>query len=339
MPEHWPISWDQYRVTWGVKDGRAETITIAVRTSDLSALPSIEPSSESGLAGHIKIGHQPYHHEAESLLRTASGLLGFFTEVDIDFDRPTIEWEAETDEEREKLKMLSFKSESGSWGDPPPIPFDLITRCFLSASAASDKEIPLRFIAKGRREMRAERYIDAFYSYFFFETLFAPGLSNPRQVSAKFKATPEIVGAMEKARRYALPEKGRVRGLAQLLALSDEQLIDHLVKTRGRLHHHAMPSPKGSWHPEKHEEFEAEVAVLSRLAFVVSQRKACQYCLLMASPSGCWKERSRRKRNVCTLSKPKEVATAMASTGFLPFTSPFQVAHHPMRRLQRSRKD
>jgi hypothetical protein len=78
---------------------------------------------------------------------------------------------------------------------------------------------------------------------------------------------------MEEARKLALSEVRRVRRIAELLKLSDEALIDHLVETRGKLHHHALPRKKGSWHPEKHGEFEAEALLLSFMAYIVSQRQ------------------------------------------------------------------
>jgi hypothetical protein len=267
MPQHWPISWDRYRVTWTVKDGKAESVTVAVRTTDLSGIPRIEQNPKPGFAATIHIGHQPYHEEVESIVRTASGILGFFAEADIAFDRPSIAWEGETAEEREKLKMLSFNVGPGEREESLPISYDLVVRCFLSALPASEKEVPLSFMAKGRRDMLAERYIDAYYShYFFLETQFAPGYSDPKKVKAKFNAAPEITSAMQEARRMAASEQGRVRQMADLLKLSDPKLVEHLVDTRGRLHHHALPRRKGSWHPDKHVEFQAEALFLSFLA-------------------------------------------------------------------------
>jgi hypothetical protein len=274
MPEHWPISWDRYRVTWTVKDGKADSLTVAVRTTDLSGLPRIEQNPEPGFAGSIHIGHQAYHDEVESLVRTACGLLGFFAHADIDFDRPSIAWEGETPEECAKLQMSSFNVGPGEREEALPISYDLVVRCFLSALPASEREIPLSFLAKGRRDMLAGRYIDAYYShYFFLETQFAPGYSNPNQVKARFNATSEIAGAMQEARRMAGPELRRVRRLADLLKLSDEKLIEHLVETRNRLHHHALRSKKGSWHPDKNKQFQAEALFLAFLANIVSRRQ------------------------------------------------------------------
>lgn len=274
MPEHWPICWGKYQVTWCVDEGKATSLTIAFQTSDPVALPSIQANPAPGIAAKFHTGQQYWREEAETIVRTANGLLGFFAQADIDFDRPTISWEAETAEEREKLKVFSFKVEPSKQLEPLPINFDLVARCFLSAVSATDQEIPLAFMAKGRRDIAAGKYIEAYYSYFFFlETQFAPGFSNPKQVSARFKASVEITSALDEARQITSSEAERKKQLHKLLSLSDEALIEHLVATRGRLHHHALARKTGSWHPEKHREFEAEARFISVLAYVISERQ------------------------------------------------------------------
>jgi hypothetical protein len=274
LPQHWPVAWDRFRVTWTIKDGKAEFVTVAVRTADLSSLPRIERNPRPGLAANILFGVQPHQDEVESILRTACGLLGFFADADIDFDRPRIEWEGETAEECQQLQLFSFSVGHSDREEPLPIGFDLVARCFLSAVQASDREVPLRFMAKGRRDLRAGRYIDAYYGYYFFlETQFAPGYSDPKKVKRRFKEASEIMAAIGKARKLATRERGRVRQMAKLIKLSDDELIEHLVDTRGRLHHHALPRKAGSWHPDKHNEFEAEALFVSYLANEVAQRQ------------------------------------------------------------------
>jgi hypothetical protein len=275
LPEHWPIVWDRYRVTWDVKDGKAEGITLTVQTDDLSGVPKITMNPKPGISADIHLGHQPYHDEVESILRTAAGLLGFFARADIDFDRPTVSWEAENEKERELLQLHRWSTERG---EPPithAISYDLVARCFLAAIPASEREIPLRFLAKGRREMQAGHFIDAYYNlFFFFETQFAAGYSSPRKVAAKFKQTPEIMELLARARAMLQEQDaGRLHGIKSLLAKSDAELIDHLVDLRGMLHHHAMPRRKGRWHPEKHDAYEAEATVLFKLASIVAQHQ------------------------------------------------------------------
>lgn len=106
LPDHWPISWDKFRVTWTVSDGKAQSLTVSIRTNDLSTLPRIRDSSEPGIAADIRVGHLPHHADVESIVRTACGLLGFFSDADVDFARPSIAWEPETEEER--AARLSF---------------------------------------------------------------------------------------------------------------------------------------------------------------------------------------------------------------------------------------
>ncbi len=274
LPEQWPIAWDRYRVIWNTNDGKAVSITVAVQVDDLSGLPKITQNPRPGISLDIDVGHQPYLDEVESILRTATGLLGFFAVADLDLDRPTFEWEAETDSERELLQMHRISMDTVDLPEAPPFSFDLVARCFLAAIPASEQEIPLRFLAKGRQEMRAGRFIDAFYNlFFFFETQFAPGYSSPKKVAAKFSAAPEIVAQLSGVRallqqRYAK----RIARMSSLLAKSDAELLGYLVDLRGTLHHHAMPK-KDRWHPEKHDAYEAEATILFKLASLVAQQK------------------------------------------------------------------
>lgn len=274
LPDHWPISWDKFRVTWTVSDGKAQSLTVSVRTNDLSTLPRIRDSSEPDIAADIRVGHLPHHADVESIVRTACGLLGFFSDADVDFARPSIAWEAETEEESEQLDMLSFSLQPGEREECPPISYDLVARCFLTALSVRDREVLLRFMAKGRKDMLAGRYIDAYYShYFFLETQFSPGQSNPDRVKAKFKASQEITGAIAKARALAQSERGRVHRMGELLDLPDDKLIEHLVDTRNTLHHHALPRAKSAWHPDKHEVFQAEALFIAFLTNEISQRQ------------------------------------------------------------------
>jgi hypothetical protein len=274
MPEHWPIVWENYHVTWTIQDDKATAVTVTIRTTNLAGLPKVQPNPAPGVAANITFGLDPHHDEAESILRTAWGFLGFFGRADVDFDRPSTAWEAETEEERVHLQMHSYKTEPTPPKPSLPISYDLVARCFLAAVPGSRLEIPLSFMAQGRRAIGTGKYIDAFYAYFFFlETQFAPGYSNPKRVAEKFKAQPLIKNAFGEARKMAIPELRRVGRMKGLLAKADDAILDHMVKTRGNLHHHAPKTPAGAWHPEKHDKFEAEALMLSFLANVISQRQ------------------------------------------------------------------
>lgn len=272
LPEHWPVKWDKYRIDWTVQDGLAQTVTLSVKADDLSGLPTIVPLSQPGVAANITLGHDPYHDEAETILRTARGLLGFFMNAEIDFARPKIEWEPETEDERNVLKLYSFSVEDREKDDPHSVGYDLIARCFLAAIPARDFDVPLSFLAKGQKDIGTKRFIDAYYSFFFFlETQFAPGYSDPKKVSARFKATDEIRHAMSDARGLFAefpPQNGKG---ARLLQLSDEELLEHLVAVRGTLHHHALRRKQGSWHPERHDQYEPEALFLQYLVRAVAQ--------------------------------------------------------------------
>jgi hypothetical protein len=206
LDEAWPISWGRYYVQFRITAGRVDGIVVTVRPSapDEWIPPSVTAKPALGVAANINVGSPPLYREVEELLRTLQGVLGLFSHVEIDFSRQTIEWEPENDEEREQLNLhsISRKKEKPDIMEPIRLAYDLIARCILSAQAASHFEIPLSFLRKGLQEIYNERYIEAYYSFFFFlETLFAPGLSNPRMVKLKFKEAAPVRNALVHTKR------------------------------------------------------------------------------------------------------------------------------------------
>lgn len=275
LPEQWPLCWDRYRLEWTIEQEKVTSLTVVVRTDSRDFMPKITAGDRPRISANIHIGEQPYQSEVEQMLRTAIGLLNFFAQIDVDFGAPTLAWEAENDEERAQLQMYSFSLQHkiGSDEERPPLSYDIVARCFLAAPSASSHEVLLSFVRKGRRDMRDGHFIDAYYSFFFFlETQFAPGYSDPKKVKAALKTVPGITEALAKARAMSLGRKGGRR--AAFLAKADDELIDYLVDVRGQLHHHALPRKTNVWHPDKHQEFEEEAIFLEFLTHTISMDQA-----------------------------------------------------------------
>lgn len=269
LAEHWPLQWDKYRLDWVIEGENIVAVTISVCTKDPRAFPQITTNPQPGISANITLNDR-YRDEVEQVLRSMIGFLGFFAEVWIDFERPSRNWEAETEEEAQHLPMQNFSlKKSHEKRSQLPISYDVVARAFFGASAISHSEVLLSFAGKGRRDLEAGRYIDAFYSFFFFlETQFAPGYSDPRVVNEKLKAAPALMNAFDEARKLCkiVPPSPP---LAALLRKSDVEIIEYLVETRGRLHHHALPRKVGKWHPDKHREFEAAADILRCLVHVI----------------------------------------------------------------------
>jgi hypothetical protein len=267
MPEHWPFDIGSYRVEWTVSAGKAKAITVSFRTSNLSGLPTITPSTEAGIKANIHFGLDPHREDVENFLRTASGLIRLFASAAIEFEHPTIEWVPENQEERAQVQMSSWTSGEGDRPEALPVPFDIVSRCFIAAKELSDQEVPLSFLSKGKDEMAGGRYIEAFYNLFFFlETQFAAGYSNPKHVLERFRSVEAMGLAIADTRAGLASDAKRSSRLARLLEMDDDKILEHLVETRGRLHHHAPKGPASTWHPTRQQELEAEAKLLLHLA-------------------------------------------------------------------------
>jgi len=270
LTEHWPISWGPYQLEWQVKEGRAEAVSVRVK-APASSLPRITRNPQPGVTAAINLGSPPYRAEVDQFLRSFRGLLGFFTRIEIDFDHPQLNWEAENDDEKAQLALYSFSSQMAK---PDRfalrhLPFDLVVRSVLATEAIADIEIPLSFVRKADRDLHNERYIEAFYSLFFFlETLYAPGYSNPKQVAKRFESSKPILDAIAHVRRSA--KATTERGIKRFQNSDSTEIISYFVKLRGSLHHHSQAN---QWHPDKQRIYKDEVWFLREVVQKIAMDK------------------------------------------------------------------
>lgn len=263
LSEHWPIAWGRFQLSLDFNDKNIIAVVVTVEATGQEAatqLPTITPNPSPGVAANINIGSPPARDEVEHIVRLFQGLLGFFCHLEIDFDHPKIDWIGETDEERSRLQLFSYSVQTNKPDPflPRRLGFDLVVRCALGTHESERLEIPLSFVRKADRDLRADRYIEAFYSLFFFlETLFAPGYSNPNRVKEKMLKAPEVFGAITYAKQVAVPQRGRPsQETLKLLNMPEKDVINHFVDLRGTLHHHAL---QRAWHPDKQRRYRDEI--------------------------------------------------------------------------------
>lgn len=275
LTEHWPILVEGLRFEWHAENGLVTAVSVIVPMATTDRLPSVAPSEEKGVAWEINMGDSPHIDRVENALRTVQGLLHLFSSIEIHFDQYEAGWVPESKNEGDHLKLLSYsrKAFTTNPDEPRRLSYDLVARIVASTNSAASFEIPLNFLRRGNRDIHAGRYIEAFYNLFFFlETLYAPGFSDPKKVKQKLCAAPEVTQALAPTRIQLLQsgceDKAGVR-MRELFSLNDDDLIGHLVDLRGNLHHHALRRP-GIWHPDKPDEFRAEVLILQQIAHEIS---------------------------------------------------------------------
>jgi hypothetical protein len=131
----------------------------------------------------------------------------------------------------------------------------------------------MSFARKADRDLHSDRYIEAFYSLFFFlETLFAPGFSDPKIVKKKLLESGEVRAGIVDAKQQTNELERSSQNRSKFLSLTDEQIIEHFVNLRGKLHHHALPRAE-KWHPEKHAEFKDDTWFLRRIVQKIALEK------------------------------------------------------------------
>lgn len=255
-------------------DGRVTDVTVDTRTKDLDGLPTLTKGNTPGVSLHINVGIPTDEKEVEHTLRTAQGILGLFILIEIIFEDRRVEWIGETEEEKERIQLHAFEGSrlKPSLDSPRTLTYDLVARAVSSASEAGDYEIPLSFLRKAQYDMHADRYIEAFYNFFFFlETQFAPGFSNPKRVTEKLKASESVQKGISKARTNLSAGRppDNAPNLTELLTLTNDQLIDRLVNIRGNLHHHAQGRP-GIWHPDRQHEHRSEALLIGSICHSIA---------------------------------------------------------------------
>ena len=86
----------------------------------------------------------------------------------------------------------------------------------------------------------------------------------------KFLSARPVVDGLQEARKHLRARASPA--LKKLFVKSDEELIEHLVDTRGTLHHHALRSPR-AWHPEKPDHYEAEAQALQSIVHEIALKE------------------------------------------------------------------
>ena len=276
IPEKWPVNVEKYCVELSEENGRVNSIAVSVALDGTERLPAHVPPNNPKIDFAIDVGDTASNEGVEQFLITVQGLLGLFGKFSIDFSSCKTEWMAENEEEKSKIEINNYSLKIGKpqVNEPVPLPFEVIARAIFAAPDLFDYQVPLSFIRRGVEDMTQDRHIEAFYNFFFFlETLFAPGYSDPKRVKEKFLKAKPIRDAIAHARQDGASHAHfKAKELKALLSKTDEEIVDHLVKTRGNLHHHNRHAVR--WHPEKSGQHEAEALLIQSIAVTIALNEA-----------------------------------------------------------------
>lgn len=277
LAEHWPLWSKDLEIQFDVEDSGIKAIVCIWPLGADDQSPTMRPLEE-GQRGFGRIDfHLARRGEIEHRVRTIQGVLSLHGTIDVDFERPTLEWLADSPEEERGIEIIvAGKPPEVDVFKPEKLDFGIVAKAVLGAPHLSKLEVALSFLRRGRRDLEERRYIEAIYNCFFvLETRFAAGLSNPREVAKRLKASPIVTAALEAIRTYPIdPPRGWTTEAdlavwderVQFLSRSNDEIIGELVKLRGTLHHHAA---RGShtWHPDKAAAYRVPAHCLHDIAF------------------------------------------------------------------------
>jgi hypothetical protein len=281
--QHFPIPADFIRYEFEVGDaGQFTYVSALVPVSDKSMWPTVRPSSQPGIAVDINIT-SPFFDEVRRDLRAAEGLLSLFGIGSIDTENAEESWIPDSPEEKEELELygVTRTKTPRPIHELPAIPFDLVARAFLAARRSRDVEVALSFYRKGRADVMESRFIEAVLDFLFMiESLFAQGKFKAAQVEQIFMADAELLALVRETladhtllHNVAGDERIRKAFLRDYSGKAPADIIRHIVRLRGFLHHHSKDK-QDIWHPEEHVRFGADAYFLQQLCFAVSFKLA-----------------------------------------------------------------
>jgi hypothetical protein len=143
-------------------------------------------------------------------LRVIEGLLSVHGMESIGINELDESWLADSEEEQASLQLYSTKFSKNRPANSQFdfLEFEIVARSVIAAAAATDIEVALNFFRRGSNDVLEERYIDAFYDfYFMIESRYAGGKFKQTEAKNKLLSSVELVTLIEETLRdETLPE-------------------------------------------------------------------------------------------------------------------------------------
>ena len=253
-------------------------IEVEVKEFPRSGLPVIKVNNVSKKLESISVPLDPVWPEIEARLRVVEGVMSLFGLHRIIFEEMETEWIPESEEEKGQVKLLSLKHNYSKKSEEIPVLYDMIIRSIIASDKLSDFEVSMNFNRRGRADVVERRYIDAFYDFYLvIETLFAGGAFRKKEVLDRMMQNSDLVDAVNTTKKdlavdaYFLSEMRR--STFDYLKANVRELLEHIIDTRGVLHHHSSKK-KDSWHPDKQFIYKTDALFLSSLVHQVLSKEA-----------------------------------------------------------------
>lgn len=265
------------------ENGGLTGICVTVPADKQGDIPTIVPNPRPGVKAKIFVP-SPGFPFVKREIRAIEALLSPFGLLEIDLKRFRTQWIPENDAEKLLIQLYDFSTDYGhiDLERMPPLPFDILARSVIAADEAAEVEIQLAFFRKGSMDFFEERFIEAFYDfYFFLESMFGKGKTKNKAVEESFKQSTEFKSAiteiMADPKNKVTPEPNDLQQfLKKYKSMSVDDIIKDIVELRGFLHHHTTKR-KDIWHPEDHRRYKSEALLLQSISFCIAMKTSLTY--------------------------------------------------------------
>jgi len=272
-----PIRIDDVFIEFVLEEQQIVAIEVIEKTQ-VKDIPRI--TQKAGKIDTIFTGDRAHKHIKR--LKLAEGLLSFFGLREIIFDKYDVEWIPQNEEEKKLLHINNFSFGYKDVDDHnDSIPFYLIASSFIACYQNDNYEAAMSFYRKGKIDMAAQNYIEAFYDFYFvLESVFAKGKTKNDAIEKQFLSSERLMNSINKSK---LQDASSLRRIAKetnrsfdYIASQNREIVRHIVKTRGFLHHHNEKHPD-SWSPDFQKDFHLDAVFIMNVAHNVLWEKVTEY--------------------------------------------------------------
>lgn len=194
----WAVSQGDRTLVTRSDGRRLMSVGLSRRGRPVPAAPRVLRTTQGSVATEILLAGQD-QLDAEYDLRAWQSLLLPYIFIDIDFDKPQVEYKAESPEEDAETVVKSFAS-SRSQKNYNVAEFSVLGRAFLKIEEGRSSVEAMSFFRDGRRAQDSGRSIDAINSYYLYiESRFLRGRTGEQQAAATLAGTPAFMVALREA--------------------------------------------------------------------------------------------------------------------------------------------
>jgi len=260
----------QFLLTKG-GDGFLSEVAVVTSVVDYA---SFLPSFKIDQAPTISVPANPYLNDAVDLLRYLESMGGFWMGIKkIHWSEARLEWIPESDQERSQLSVLAVSQRLNFERSPAHFRAEILQDIILKRGRNQHLTIPMAHIREALNEYYEMRFVEAFINlYFFLEYVYGEGNTKNRLIVKSFLRSSQLRGTIERVLdELSQPDMSRHRGRLEAmlknerLPLSVDGIVEHIVKTRGQLHHSVKGSTRDQRNPMNQWEHETTAYVLLQI--------------------------------------------------------------------------